>query len=525
MEKTGVFTDEDIRQIEAHGLTAAEAFRQLALFEGPAPHLDLLRPCTPGDGIRVMDPADATRFAGIYDREGADHQCLKFVPASGAASRMFRTLLSFIKGERDIIRQGVADLAEKGDSAARELLAFMDGIRRFAFFDDLKGVMSKAGLDAEALAEEGRFTDVIRFLLYPEGLNYAALPKGLLKFHAYPRESRTAFEEHLVEGADYVKGPGGESRLHFTVSPEHMDGFRRLLETVRPVYGQRFQTVFNVSFSVQKPATDTLAVDLSNRPFRQDDGTLLLRPGGHGALLENLKDLDGDIVFIKNIDNVVPDRLKAETSRWKKVLGGYFLHVRSGVFRVLQGLSSGPADAAAADRAVAFIERELGLPVPEGIRTRPPEEKRAYVVKALNRPIRVCGMVKNEGEPGGGPFWVREPDGRISLQIVETAQVDPESARQQEILRRATHFNPVDLVCGLRDYRGKPFDLDVFVDPTAVFISRKSKEGRELKALEHPGLWNGAMSGWLTLFVEVPIVTFNPVKTVNDLLRPAHQPA
>jgi len=518
-----IFTDQDVRQIEEHGLTLEEMNRQLEIFKMPLPYLDLHRPCTAGDGINLIDPKKMQALIETYEREAPKHSCLKFVPASGAASRMFKVLLSFLNREKEIIREPIAVEADEGKKDARDLLTFMDGARQFAFLEDLKSVLSRNDLDIDTLLEKGQFTEIIRFLLNESGLNYAGLPKGLLKFHGYPEGSRTAFEEHLVEAASYVADRNRGCRLHFTVSKEHLGEFEGLLERVRPVYEQNYHAIFTVTFSMQKKSTDTLAVDLENMPFRQKDGKILFRPGGHGALIENLNDLKGDIIFVKNIDNIVQDRLKPETFKWKKILGGYLIDIQSKVFSFLKELSSGVSDDAFLARVMAFVKDELCLTVPVSKEKVPADEKRTFLMETLNRPIRVCGMVKNVGEPGGGPFWVRDRSGENSPQIVEMAQVDPDSEVHQDILSASTHFNPVDLVCGVSDFEGRPFDLRKYVDPGAVFIAQKSKDGKDLKALEHPGLWNGAMARWITIFVEVPIITFNPVKTVNDLLRKEHQ--
>ena len=384
--------------------------------------------------------------------------------------------------------------------------------------------MAGKGFQIDLFLEEGRFTDIIDSLLSESGLNYASLPKGLLKFHNYEKGSRTSFEEHLVEAALYVANEEKQCRLHFTVSPEHMDKFTSLFEEVRSLYENEKQVTFQVSFSVQKASTDTIAVDLDNKPFRDENGMLLFRPGGHGALIENVNDLKGDIVFIKNIDNVVPDRLKAETILWKKVLGGCLVTLQKQIHEYMERLFLGNADERFMDNIMNFMKEVLSIECPESVLSDTLEEKMKFCVHKLNRPVRICGMVKNVGEPGGGPFWVRDESGAISPQIVESVQINPGSSEQQAILASSTHFNPVDLVCGVRDWQGEPFDLHQFVDEKAIFISQKSKDGKSLQALEHPGLWNGAMARWITLFVEVPIITFNPVKTVNDLLRQEHQP-
>ncbi|MDY6971916.1 MAG: DUF4301 family protein [Thermodesulfobacteriota bacterium] len=518
------FTNEDIRLIRGHGLSIQEAQRQMDLFRMPPPFLNLLRPCTPEDGIKVFDEEDLMALTEAYENNAPKRHCLKFVPASGAASRMFRIPLRYLNRGRPIEKESIATQAQAGQRDAREFLEFLDGLRDFAFFDELKSLMSREGLDMDTLLRKGQFTEIIRLILGDAGLNYAGLPKGLLKFHEYPNGSRTAFEEQLVEGASYIANQDGSCFFHFTVSQEHLGLFQALFERLRSKYEEEHKSTFHVTFSLQKASTDTLAVDLDNKPFRQENGRLLFRPGGHGALIENLTDLKGDIIFLKNIDNVVPDRLKPETFKWKKILGGFLITIQDKIFRYMDKLSSGAADERLIDRVATFMRDELLCPLPAHEAGLPPDEKKALLVQKLNRPVRICGMVSNVGEPGGGPFWVQDQTGEVSLQIVETAQVDPESQQQQAILASSTHFNPVDVVCGVHDWKGRPFDLRQYVDQDAVFLSRKSKDGKDLKALEHPGLWNGSMAKWITMFVEVPSITFNPVKTINDLLRMEHQP-
>ncbi|MDY6880030.1 MAG: DUF4301 family protein [Thermodesulfobacteriota bacterium] len=515
-------TSEDIKQIEARGLTVEEITRQLELFEKGTSYQNLDRPCTLGDGIRAINDEEALTLASFYD-EHEDKKPVKFVPASGAATRMFKILHAFHNEHEEIHRGWIASKARDGDKECRYLLTFLDNIRSFAFFDDLKEIMSGQSLDAEVLVEQGIFEEILHYLLSEKGLHYGSLPKGLLKFHTYPDGGRTAFEEHLVEAVDYVKDREGLCRLHFTVSPEHCSRFEGLLEKIGSRYEKEHEVKLDVSFSFQENSTDTLAVDMMNRPFRLDDGTLFFRPGGHGALIRNLNHLKSDIIFIKNIDNVVPDRFKKETLFWKKVLGGYLIRIQEQVFSYLKRLSTGPVDTRLLEEAIQFMEKEFHVTSLRDPQPRSKEGMRRLVTDKLNRPIRVCGMVKNVDEPGGGPFLVRGKVDGLSLQIVESAQIDPESDDQQSILRSSTHFNPVDLVCGVRDWRGNFFDLRQYVNHDAVLISKKSKEGRELKALELPGLWNGAMAYWNTIFVEVPLKTFNPVKTVNDLLRKEHQ--
>jgi len=525
-----LFNNDDIQQINGHGISLEETERQVALFKTARPYLRLAGPCVPGKGIAVFTREERKALTTLYEKEKQKRSFTKFVPASGAASRMFKVLLGYLNQPGEIEQTTVNRDAQAGEPSApnkleRALLVFMEGVSRFAFFQDLSLTISENGMSMEELLSKGLFRDIISLLLEEEGLGYAALPKGLLLFHGYPEGNRTAFEEHLVEAVSYACDAANRCPLHFTVSPEHLKRFQACLKKVGPTYEKQFRVTYELGFSTQKASTDTLAVDLENRPFRLADGRLLFRPGGHGALLENLNDLQGDIVFIKNIDNVVPDYLKGETTAWKKITGGYLISIQNRIARYMKELNSGSTTAGVLDEAAAFLENDLQVAMPPAVETAGPEERRRWIIRRLNRPVRVCGMVKNTGEPGGGPFWVEGKSGEKSLQIVETAQIDPDDKEQQILLSNATHFNPVDLVCGVRDWRGEPFDLREFVDPNTVFISLKSKDGKELKALEHPGLWNGSMAHWITLFVEVPAITFNPVKTVNDLLRKEHQPA
>jgi hypothetical protein len=518
-------SEADLKQIEARGMTTEKVISQIERFKVGFPYSMLKRACTVGDGISVLRKGDLNRLGEAFSKAALAWRVMKFVPASGAATRMFKSLLSFDNQIDQIDEKAIRAEAESHDPDHRAFVDFILGIKKFAFYDDLRWAMSKDGLDAEDLISRGEYKPILEYLLYSKGLDLAHLPKGLIKFHAYPEleTSRTPFQEHLVEAAEYTKDVNHVARVHFTVSPEHEEPIRDHLERVRGLY-EKSGIRLEIGFSPQKPSTDTLAVDLENRPFRGDDGRLVFRPGGHGALLENLKELKADLVFIKNIDNVVPDRLKQETYVYKKALGGYLLEQQKRMFGYLERLSTREAEDRYIEEVMEFMRHELSMSPPEGMEQRSREDKMDYLTSRLNRPLRVCGMVKNEGEPGGGPFWVEHTDKSTSVQIVESSQVDMESVEQRRVWESSTHFNPVDLVCGVRDYRGKPFDLMKFVDPNTGFISVKSKEGKELKALELPGLWNGSMAYWNTVFVEVPIITFNPVKTVLDLLRKEHQP-
>ena len=477
-----MFTEKDLQQIEKHGLTPDAVERQLENFRRGFPFLKVVRAASPGDGVMVVGDAEAAAAVARYEREADRLGIVKFVPASGAATRMFKELFEFVnEGKRG---KGIDTL--------------LDNIGRFAFWPELKAVLPP---DADDKA-------TVRAIV-KDGLGYGQKPKGLVTFHAYPEGARKAVEEHLVEGAVYAAARG-VARIHFTVSPEHIAGFETLLAEKVPVYEQRFGIRYDISFSVQKPSTDTIAVNPDNTPFRQEDGTLLFRPAGHGALVENLNEIDADLVFIKNIDNVTTDAQRGDTIRYKKVLAGILLDLQDRAFEYLKALEVGGAEL---EPIVEFIEQRLCVKLPA-------DYDSALLRAVLDRPIRVCGMVRNEGEPGGGPFWASNADGTQSLQIAESNQIAPE---KRELMRLATHFNPVDLVCSFRTSKGGRFDLQEFVDPATGFISRKSDGGRELLAQELPGLWNGAMARWNTVFVEVPITTFSPVKVVTDLLRPEHQ--
>lgn len=511
---------EDIQLFQSKGIATTTIETQIRNFQKGFPYASLVRPANPGDGIEVLDDKEVDALIAYFDTKSVSKKIIKFVPASGAASRMFKALFEFL-AEADTSSQ--QDLIKK-DKGFNSPWNFIQRIDKFAFLEDLSRVMEDRGFILKKSIGDEKYHEVISSLLNEHGLDYGSLPKGLLKFHDYPEGSRLAFEEHLVEAAQYAVSAGKIAYVHFTVSTEHLDRFKEKVNEATSRYAQKFGIRYDISYSVQKPSTDTIAVDMENNPFREEDSSILFRPGGHGALIENLGELDGDLVFIKNIDNVVPDRLKTETTRYKKAIGGLLLKLQSTAFDFLKVLEKGIPGEADLQAMATFASEELQISLPEDFGSYDNPEKAALLTRYLDRPIRICGMVKNEGEPGGGPFWVRNSRGEISLQIVESSQIDSSEPQQMDHLHGATHFNPVDLVCATKDYKGNPFDLHRFIDPQTGFISIKSKGGKELKAQELPGLWNGAMADWNTLFVEVPIITFNPVKTVNDLLRPQHQP-
>ena len=505
-----MITPEDKALLEKKGISEAQIAEQLACFEKGFPFLQLDGAASIEKGILAPAENELNTYLQAWDTyKQSDKNIVKFVPASGAASRMFKNLFEFLGADYEI---PTTDFEKK----------FFNNIQDFAFYTDLNAACEKnKGKGIEALVNESNYKPVVANLLEEAGLNYGALPKGLLKFHKYDNGARTPLEEHLVEGALYAAGTTGKVNVHFTVSTEHRDLFKALVEEKVSEYAQKYNIEYSVSFSEQKPSTDTIAADMENKPFR-DNGKLLFRPGGHGALIENLNDLDADIVFIKNIDNVVPDRLKDETVTYKKLIAGVLVTLQKQAFEYLELLDSGKYSHEQLEEIIRFVQQDLCCRKTD-IKELEDAELVIYLRNKLNRPMRVCGMVKNVGEPGGGPFLAYNPDGTISLQILESSQIDMKDEEKKAMFEKGTHFNPVDLVCAVRDYKGNKFDLVKYVDKATGFISYKSKSGKELKALELPGLWNGAMSNWNTVFVEVPLGTFNPVKTVNDLLREQHQ--
>lgn len=517
-----MFTQRDLDGLEQRGISLQQFENQIKKYAEGFPFMPLIKPATVNDGIERIDPDDRELFINIYEQHVPDLEIVKFVPASGAASRMFKDLFDYT-GSIAVAEPANPDmLRNKGFGEAAK---FIENLRSFAFFDQLAQSLRKSGTDLPEALERGEYNLIIKHFLSESGLGYADLPKGLLLFHNYPQGPRTAVEEHLFEGGLYCQGKGGV-KLHFTVSPDHQEKFRLLAENKKGIYEEVYQSPYSISYSTQNPATDALAVTSDNAPFRDDDGSLLFRPAGHGALLDNLNAIEADLIFIKNIDNVVADHMKPDTVLHKKIIGGILLYYREKIFNYLTLLEEKQynTDRMLLDEIGQFIQEELHILPSDQFEPKTKADTLADVVSKLNRPIRVCGMVKNTGEPGGGPFWAINPDRTASLQIVETTQIDRNNPVQEKILQASTHFNPVDLVCCIRDYKGNPFDLQKFVDSNAGFIAHKSKGGKNLKSMELPGLWNGSMSKWITLFVEVPIETFNPVKTVNDLLRPAHQP-
>jgi hypothetical protein len=524
MTKSNVFRAEDLRQIEERGLTLEKVLADIERFKKGFPVVKLQRPCTVGDGISVLQDGELARLGHVHARAAAAGRMMKFVPASGAASRMFQLLLSFLERSKAAKDSQNETPVDAGDHDYQMVRQFLRDLKQFAFYEELRSVMARDGLSIEQVLTDGCHADILTYLLTAGGLNYADLPKGLIPFHRYADHVRTPLEEHLVEAAAYTRDRDHVARVHFTVPVEHYEAMGKHVEAVRQRC-ERAGCRYLVTFSVQKPSTDTIAVDQENEPVRDEAGRLVFRPAGHGALLENLHDLHGDVIFIKNIDNLAVDRLKPQTYLYKKALASYLVELQNTTFRYLQALLHEQVGEQSLQEIFAFAREKLFLVPPADLARKSRAERIAFLAGRLNRPLRVCGVVPNTGEPGGGPFWVRQSDNTLSLQIIEAAQVDMRDAGQRALWEAATHFNPVDLVCGVRDYCDRPFDLSRFSDPDTGFIAQKSKNGKVLRALELPGLWNGAMAHWNTVFVEVPLITFNPVKTVFDLLRDAHQGA
>ncbi len=477
-----MFSREDLQQIESHGLTQAQVEQQIENFRQGFPYLKIVRAASAGDGVQVLSDEEVAQAVERYEKLSQELRVVKFVPASGAATRMFKELFEYIN-------------EDKRTAGIDQLL---DNIEKFAFWPELSEYVMPDSPDEEIVEE-----------IVVGGLGYGSKPKGLVTFHAYEDGTRKAVEEHLVEGAMYARS-GDEVYIHFTVSEEHKGDFWNVLGQTQPLYEERYGVKYNISFSVQKPSTDTIAVNPDNTPFRTDEGKLLFRPAGHGALIENLNDIEADVIFVKNIDNVTTDARRADTIKYKKALAGVLLELQDQAFEYLKVLEVGGGEI---ETIAEFIEKKLCVKLPEDYNSQ-------ILKQVLDRPIRVCGVVRNQGEPGGGPFWVDQGNGIESLQIAESSQIAPED---MHLMKSATHFNPVDLVCGVMDSRERKFDLTKYTDPSTGFISSKSSGGRELRAQELPGLWNGAMANWNTVLVEVPITTFSPVKVVQDLLRPEHQ--
>ena len=503
-----MFTQKDLRQIAEKQILIDDINRQIKHFQKGFPPSNLHMTATPGKGIIVLSEGDEQHYKDIFLNNSPDFQIIRFIPASGAATRMFKSLYEALNELDGTSTEKQLEWIAKNE----EIKVFFKNLKSYPFYEDLE------------LTEEASPAEILKNILQAKGLNYASKPKGLLKFHKYEKQDRrSSFEEHLLEAIRYCSNREKGVSIHMTVSPDHLEDFQSEAARILPRIEKKTGLQIDLSFSFQKPETDTIAVDLSNEPFRNSEGGLLFRPGGHGALIRNLDALEADLVFISNIDNVAPDRLKEIRVNYKQVLGGLLLEVRSKIFYYLQLLTSNEKiEKTRLDTMANFLHDKLGIAIPKGLVSWDAPQLRFWLSEQMNRPIRVCGMVKNEGEPGGGPFYVCSETGEVSLQIVESSQIDLNKPHQAAVFGESTHFNPVDLVCSIRDFNGEKFNLGQFVDQNSGFISNKSVGGKPLKALELPGLWNGSMAGWLTLFVDVPVETFSPVKTVYDLLREEH---
>lgn len=514
------FTDNDLQQIETKGLTVKEVESQITLFQSGIPFTNITEAATIGHGILALDEKSIKKSIAYFDSKKNDLALVKFVPASGAATRMFKFLFQFVS-EYNPKTEPIDSYIHNKNLKDMEL--FLKGLEKFPFYKEVIEQLSSKDIQYKDLSRSEKAWYFVNAMLDERQLNFGNSPKGLLPFHNYKSSNiSTAFEEHLYEAALYASS-NNKASLHFTISEYYKDHFKKEFKRVQEYVEKTTGVSFEISFSYQHQSTDTIAVTLENKPFREADGSIVFRPSGHGALLKNLNALDADVIFIKNIDNVVVKRYKDDVAKYKKVLAGILVKLQTKAFAFLRDLDTEIISKNDVNKIKEFIVNELSVKVSGDYETYSDRKKIEYLRKKLNRPIRVCGMVKNEGEPGGGPFLVKDKSGNQTLQIVESAQINQKDKGQNDILKNATHFNPVDLVCGVKNYKGEKFDLLNYVDHNAAFISMKTKLGKDLKALELPGLWNGSMAFWTTIFVEVPVITFNPVKTVNDLLKAPHQ--
>lgn len=493
--------------------------KQLELFYNGVKIPVLSKPCTIDDGIKLFKSNEIDELYGYHKEAIYNYKLVKFVPASGAASRMFQKLQSVLNKYDDF---SLDDLFTKTDKEkeCKYVYEFLLNIKSFAFYDDLKHILNVSDDELISISKNNP-AKILRAVLFNPGLDYASKPKGAIKFHKYNSANRTAFEEQIYESINYLADALDNIRIHFTISEEHEKLFLEIINKLKTGFNNKYN--LEITYSYQKKSTDTVAVDNENNIILNKNGNIVLRPGGHGALIENLNDLNADIVVIKNIDNLCKENFSVETIKFKKLLIGLTIKLQKKLFDLLRKLDELKIQESDLDEISGFVERELFISKPSGFENWKLDKKIKHFHNMLNRPIRVCGMVKNEGEPGGGPFWINESDGSLSLQIIEQAQINLNDESQKSIFNKSTHFNPVDIVCGIRDYKGNKFNLKDFVDHRSGIITKKSKDGVELKALELPGLWNGSMANWITVFVEVPISTFNPVKEINDLLKTAHQ--
>ncbi|MDX1277591.1 DUF4301 family protein [Oceanihabitans sediminis] len=513
------FTEKDIKQIASKRISVEKVRAEIQLFITGIAFVDLQEAASVKNGILKLSKSKKENAIRFFKSKRHEKNILKFIPASGAATRMFKFLFQFLH-EYDITKETINSYINR--KQASDLSLFFVGIEKFPFYDIVISEAKKLYPDYNSLSEDEKKVVFIKVLLDEDKLNYGFYPKGLLPFHKYKDHVSTAFEEHLYEASLYASS-NNEANLHFTISEKHKSVFDTEFKRIQEVVEEKTNTKFHISFSYQCQSTDTIAVTPENKVFREENGEMLFRPSGHGALLNNLNKQDADIVFIKNIDNIVVFKYDEELAEYKKMLAGILLELQEQSFAYVKQLDENQLSEKQLHAIVDFLKNKLYVVFSNEFEKYSTANQIAYLKEKLNRPIRVCGMVKNEGEPGGGPFWVKDESGKISLQIVESAQIDTTNKLQKTILNNATHFNPVDLVCGIKNYKGEKFDLNKFVDPNTAFITTKTRMGKELKALELPGLWNGSMADWNTIFVEVPLITFNPVKTVTDLLKATHQ--
>lgn len=505
------FTKKEIIQIETHGLTLSKVEEDLKKFEGGFLPTHIISAAKHNNGIEVLNTVDEEKYIELFETKKDHLVIVKFVPASGAATRMFKALHAFVDSYNPDEQKLKKYLAENETEGIQK---FLKGLSHFPFIKLLRKKIRTLYTDYKFYTKGKRTHLLVKTLLEEEGLGYSNLPKGLIPFHRYAKNTATAFEEQLLE-AGYYAVSKGQCYIHFTFSEEHVDAFKKEFNHIQKRVERKTKCSFHISYSFQNKNTDTIAVTLNNKPFKDAEKNLHFRPAGHGALIENLNEVEADIIFIKNIDNVVPEEMVENISRYKKILAGKLLEVQSKSFHYLKNMDKDGEDETLLKDIRGFLASSLNY------KSLPDSLEQARNI--LDRPLRVCGMVQNTGAPGGGPFWVKNKEGQISLQIVELSQIDTKDTHQLNIVKEATHFNPVDIVCGVKNYKGEKFDLSKYVNPDAGFITQKSFQGKTIKALELPGLWNGGMAYWNTIFVEVPLSTFNPVKTVNDLLKETHQ--
>lgn len=510
------FSPLDFVQIYESGIPLEKIQNQLNFYKNGFDKAILVEPAKADNGILKLSENECQQKVDFFDQKKSDLKLIKFVPASGAASRMFKFLSEFLN-DFDIKNESIhAYINRKKDS---ELSLFIVGLEKFPFFKEVDTKLKELFPDFDTLERDYKNYYFIKTLLSSQYFDFANKPKAILPFHKYKTHIATPIEEHLYECANYSSSKGS-SHLHFTISEIHQSDIEKIINATKKNVEEETDTHITISFSYQNKKTDTLAVDLSNLPIRDEKGKLVFRPGGHGALIENLNSLDADIIFIKNIDNIIQNHKEINVLN-KKMLAGIMLELQQQIFDYLKAIENSTVDLS---EIIDFVTNSLNIKLPDEFSKYTLDNKTNFIKLVLDRPIRVCGMVKNEGDTGGGPFWIKDLKGDISLQIIETSQIDLANVEQAKILSSATHFNPVDLVCGTRNYKKETFDLSRFIDNNSGFIVEKNKKGQNLKSYELPGLWNGAMAYWITVFVEVPLITFNPVKTVNDLLNPAHQP-